>query len=273
MREVRERDYFFVASFAFVGVLLAAGFASAIRATAEWLGDRVSESNALARRATPVLALALVPLLGNRLSAPRNHETLASDFAVDMLQSTVEPYGILITAGRQRHLPALVRPGSARHPDRRNTGEPVADEYRLALPAPAAAARDAHLRPGGRTADVAQSCRRQQHGAVDRRWRCAGGWASSRPGPVFARSATLPDRFHCRGSAGAPEGLDAARLDRDQVRCTPTLTKSDVAVLFLIQGQRRQAGPIYFSWSDGGYPDQTFEGSRTISSRRAWCGS
>ncbi|MGH7583751.1 MAG: glycosyltransferase family 117 protein, partial [Gemmatimonadales bacterium] len=96
-QEVRQRDYFFVASFAFSGVLLAAGFAAAIRAVADWLGDRVGEPRRWIA-GTPVLLLALIPLIGNRLSAPRNHETLAGDFAVDMLQS-VAPYGILITQG------------------------------------------------------------------------------------------------------------------------------------------------------------------------------
>ena len=45
-----------------------------------------------------MLALAFVPLLGNRLTASRAHETMARDFAYDILNS-VEPYGILITAG------------------------------------------------------------------------------------------------------------------------------------------------------------------------------
>ena len=48
--------------------------------------------------ASLVLALALIPLFGNRVTASRAHETLARDFAHDILQS-VEPYGILITAG------------------------------------------------------------------------------------------------------------------------------------------------------------------------------
>ncbi len=97
MREVRERDYFFVASFAFAGVLIAAGFAAMIRGLGDWLGPRIPD----ARRylvVTPVLGLALIPLLGNRVTASRAHETLARDFAVDILES-IEPYGILITAG------------------------------------------------------------------------------------------------------------------------------------------------------------------------------
>jgi hypothetical protein len=97
MREVRDRDYFFIASFAFFGVLLAAGFAALYQGAVAWLGDR---GTARMRQLVPIplLALALIPLLGNRISAPRNGETLARDYAVDMLQS-VEPYGILITAG------------------------------------------------------------------------------------------------------------------------------------------------------------------------------
>jgi Protein of unknown function (DUF2723) len=97
MREVRDRDYFFIASFAFFGVLLAAGFAMLYRGMFEFLGDRGTlRLRQLAPM--PVFALALIPLIGNRISAPRNHETLARDYALDMLES-VEPYGILITAG------------------------------------------------------------------------------------------------------------------------------------------------------------------------------
>src|SRR5260370_3427760 len=49
----------------------------------------------LARR---LLLIALFPWVGNRLTASRKGETLARDFASDLLQS-VEPYGVLVTAG------------------------------------------------------------------------------------------------------------------------------------------------------------------------------
>jgi hypothetical protein len=97
MREVRDRDYFFIASFAFFGVLVAAGFAALYRGTISLLGERATP-RMRQFASVPLFALALIPLFGNRVSAPRNHETLARDYAVDMLQS-VEPYGILITAG------------------------------------------------------------------------------------------------------------------------------------------------------------------------------
>src|SRR5439155_919567 len=50
------------------------------------------------RRAAFVLLLALVPLAGNRLTAPRRGETLARDYARDVLQS-VDPYALVVTAG------------------------------------------------------------------------------------------------------------------------------------------------------------------------------
>jgi hypothetical protein len=96
-REVRERDYFFIASFSFFGVLVAVGLGVYMREIVAWLGDRASAARAWAL-ASPVLALALVPLLGNWTTASRAHETMANDFAVDLLQS-IAPYGILITAG------------------------------------------------------------------------------------------------------------------------------------------------------------------------------
>ena len=97
-REVRERDYFFIASFAIWGLWVAMGLATLMEWVNHALADREPDP---ARRwlfATPVLLLALVPLIGNRLTASRAGETLARDFAVDMLQS-VEPYGVLVTAG------------------------------------------------------------------------------------------------------------------------------------------------------------------------------
>jgi hypothetical protein len=48
--------------------------------------------------ASPVLLLALVPLVGNASSATRKNDTTTRDFAYDLLQS-VEPYGIIVTVG------------------------------------------------------------------------------------------------------------------------------------------------------------------------------
>lgn len=96
-REVRERDYFFIASFLLWGIWVAIGLAVLMEETAKAFRERMSEGTRWLV-ATPVLLVALIPLAGNRLTASRAGETTPRDFAVDLLQS-VEPYAILITAG------------------------------------------------------------------------------------------------------------------------------------------------------------------------------
>ncbi|HEX9729576.1 MAG TPA: DUF2723 domain-containing protein [Gemmatimonadales bacterium] len=96
-REVRERDYFFVASFQLWGIWVGLGLASLYQAAHQALRRRVPSPQAWVA-ASPILLLACIPLAGNWLTASRAGERLARDFAVDLLQS-VEPYAILITAG------------------------------------------------------------------------------------------------------------------------------------------------------------------------------
>jgi hypothetical protein len=50
------------------------------------------------KAASPILALALIPLLANWTTAPRRGQTDTRDFAADLLNS-VEPYGVLVTVG------------------------------------------------------------------------------------------------------------------------------------------------------------------------------
>jgi hypothetical protein len=97
-REVRERDYFFIASFALWGVWVGMGLATLMEWASEALEEREPNGARRWTLATPVLVLALIPLVGNHLTASRKGETLARDFAFDLLQS-VEPYGVLVTAG------------------------------------------------------------------------------------------------------------------------------------------------------------------------------
>src|SRR6266545_4395067 len=90
--EVRERDYFFIASFAVWGVWVGIGLA----ALAEALVARLPRAGW--RFAAPVFLIALIPLLGNRLTASRAGETVARDYARDLLES-VDPYALIITSG------------------------------------------------------------------------------------------------------------------------------------------------------------------------------
>ncbi len=94
-REVRDRDYFYLWSFSTWSVWAGVGLAAAWRAlssrieggeTRKWLA------------ASPILLVALIPLVGNWSQASRAHETATRDWAHDLLNS-VEPYGILVTLG------------------------------------------------------------------------------------------------------------------------------------------------------------------------------
>lgn len=98
-REVRERDYFFVAGFGLWGVLAGIGLAGVW----SWSGRRLAHGPADSRarglrRASPLLLLALLPLVFNWSWASRAQDFAAVDWAWDLLTS-VEPYAILFTNG------------------------------------------------------------------------------------------------------------------------------------------------------------------------------
>ncbi|MDE2872625.1 MAG: DUF2723 domain-containing protein [Gemmatimonadota bacterium] len=91
LAEVRERDYFFVVGFSVWGLLAGIGITS--------LWDRATRKSGRSLAATsPVLALALVPLVLNFSWASRRGDYAARDWAHNLLMS-VEPYGILFTNG------------------------------------------------------------------------------------------------------------------------------------------------------------------------------
>ncbi|WP_310569027.1 DUF2723 domain-containing protein [Gemmatimonas sp.] len=106
-REVRDRDYFYLWSFSALSVWAALGLiylwetvASLFGADEVKLGrDTVVEPRTRSfLLASPLLAVAFIPLFGNWQQASRNNQTDTTDFARDLLNS-VEPYGILITVG------------------------------------------------------------------------------------------------------------------------------------------------------------------------------
>ncbi|MFL5510289.1 MAG: DUF2723 domain-containing protein [Gemmatimonadaceae bacterium] len=106
-REVRDRDYFYLWSFSAWSVWAALGLVFVWETVAALISsDKVrvgEETRDVPRRrswflSAPVLAVALVPLFANWASASRSGQTDTADFAADLLNS-VEPYGILVTAG------------------------------------------------------------------------------------------------------------------------------------------------------------------------------
>ena len=106
-REVRDRDYFYLWSYSAWSVWAALGLVFVW----EWLASLVGADTVRVGRdtvytprrnswamASPVLALALLPLVGNWKQASRAGHTDTADFASDLLNS-VEPYGVLVTVG------------------------------------------------------------------------------------------------------------------------------------------------------------------------------
>jgi len=106
-REVRDRDYFFLWSYSAWSVWAGLGLVLLWESVSELLGtEKVKvdgEAVDLPKRrswliTSPILALALLPLVGNARAASRHGDTFTRDWAVDVLNS-VEPYSILITNG------------------------------------------------------------------------------------------------------------------------------------------------------------------------------
>ena len=106
-REVRDRDYFYLWSFSAWGVWAGLGLMFIWESIASLFG---SEKQKLGRelvdeprstswlKASPILAVALIPLFTNWSTAPRRGQTETADFARDLLNS-VEPYGVLVVVG------------------------------------------------------------------------------------------------------------------------------------------------------------------------------
>ena len=90
-KEVRERDYFFVVGFSVWGLIAGIGVASLWRSTARKLGASLT-------MASPVLLLALLPLVLNFQRASRADDYSARDWAYNLLMS-VEPYALIFTNG------------------------------------------------------------------------------------------------------------------------------------------------------------------------------
>jgi hypothetical protein len=104
-REVRDRDYFYLWSFSAWSVWAALGLvflweslATVFGTEPDGGGDAPMPKRWSWLASSPILLLAVVPLVGNWKAASRAGQTDTRDFAKDLLDS-VEPYGILVTVG------------------------------------------------------------------------------------------------------------------------------------------------------------------------------
>ena len=233
-REVRERDYFFMGSFSAFGLFVALGLGALMRWIVEFLRDKGTESSRWLT-STVVLPLALVPLLGNRITASRANETVARDFAHDILQS-VEPYGILITAGDNDTFPLWYA----------QEVEGIRQDVTLANLS--LMNTEWHLR----------QLRRRVTPEFDPS-RAAAIWRS---GPIPKRPTEPVLSIPIEEIDSLPEAMrvppdGGITFDSLQIRFgQDVLLRQDLASIFLIRDNLGKR-PIYFSWSDGGYPDQT----------------
>ena len=99
-REVRERDYFFIVGFSLWGVWAGIGLAHLWSRLAERFARTRPELEPRRRlvMASPLLGLALIPLVLNFNWARRDNDYTARDWAYNLLMS-VEPYSVLFTNG------------------------------------------------------------------------------------------------------------------------------------------------------------------------------
>jgi hypothetical protein len=233
-RVVRERDYFFIGSFAVFGAFVAVGLGTVMQAIANALRDRGSVTSRWAV-ASLVLPLSLIPFFGNRVTASRAHETLARDFAYDILQS-VEPYGILITAGDNDTFPLW-----------------YAQEVE-------------GIRPDVTLANLSlmntrwhlHQLHRRETPAFDPE-QAAALW---RKGPIPPQPKTPAISLNVAQLDSLPEAMQTPdqSLVFDSIQVSlgqNVLMLQDLATLFLIRDNIGKRS-VHFSWSDGGYPDQTF---------------
>ncbi|KPJ84325.1 MAG: hypothetical protein AMS19_01045 [Gemmatimonas sp. SG8_23] len=93
-REVRERDYFFVAGFLLWGSLAGIGLAWTWHTVAKAMGGGPSRYRSM----SPLFAIAFIPLVLNWSWASRAGDYAARDWAWNLLMS-VEPYAVLFTNG------------------------------------------------------------------------------------------------------------------------------------------------------------------------------
>jgi hypothetical protein len=91
LHEVRERDYFFIVSFSLWGLWAGMGVATLWR-------EATHEARTTLAKTSPILGLALLPLVLNWGWASRSDDYAARDWAYNLLMS-VEPYSVLFTNG------------------------------------------------------------------------------------------------------------------------------------------------------------------------------
>jgi hypothetical protein len=244
-REVRDRDYFYLWSFSSWSVWAALGLIYLWESIAAALGsDRVKLGREIVdvprRRswliASPVLAIAIIPLFANWAEASRAGQTDTRDFAHDLLNS-VEPYGILVTVGDNDTFPlwyAQEVEGIRQDVIVANTSLLNTDWYVRQL-----------VRNPIREYDAAKGPAIYR----DRQWKKPAK-------PPVSWTLEEADRIPLYVELPGPQTFRASNLTATidpRVLQNGVLEKADVAVLQMIKENLGGDRPIYFSRTSAGY--------------------
>src|SRR5207247_2083087 len=203
-REVRERDYFFIASFALWGVWVGMGLATLMEWITDWLEEREPDAARRWLTATPVLLLALIPLAGNHLTASRLGEGARDLPRPGVAQAHGEAARLHRAAGRGAAAGVLARAEDRREPGRRH-GHPRP----AAAGSPVPGARGRHRAAGDQGPDGEASDLFLAHG-----WSVCGPVRPDRSprGPgLRAQAAPVPARRVRQHQAVAGAGLGEPR--------------------------------------------------------------
>jgi len=250
-REVRDRDYFYLWSYSAWAVWAALGLIWVWETVAAAFGsDRVrvgAETVEQPRRqslmlASPLLIIALIPLLANWTSASRAGQTDTRDFAADLLNS-VEPYGVLVTVGDNDTFPlwyAQEVEGIRRDVTVANTSLLNTDWY------------------------VRQLVRRPVYdydAAKGPKIYAGKSWPKPATGPL---NMTIAEADAVPLVADVPQ---ASLFTAGNVRAIITprqLTRADIFVLRMIKDAAGTVRPFYFSRTSGGYAGELGMGQYTL---------
>jgi transmembrane protein TMEM260 (protein O-mannosyltransferase) len=239
-REVRDRDYFFIVSFSAWGVWVAMGLAALMQGVTALPLLRAGPPQRRWAFATPLLAIALVPLAANRLSAPRRGETMARDYAEDLLQS-LDPYAVVVTAGDNDTFPlwyAQEVEGVRRDVTVLVTSLGNTNWYLRQLNQRPLATFDAGTAPPWYR---------------DRTWpKPDAPWIA---GAYRGASDTLPDYSQLPATVTGTLGPITVTVDPARLAIPGVLQRADLAVLEIVKQQLGRR-PIYFSGSTGNYGEQ-----------------
>ncbi|MGI8509206.1 MAG: glycosyltransferase family 117 protein [Gemmatimonadaceae bacterium] len=258
-REVRDRDYFYLWSYSAWSVWVALGLFYVWEQVAQMIGSdpaRVGGETVQVPRqrswiaASPLLVVAFVPLFANWSSASRRGQTDTRDFAHDLLES-VEPYGVLITVGDNDTFPlwyAQEVEGVRQDVTVLCTSLLNTDWYTRQL-----------IRNRIRPYDAA-------HGPQAYAGRI---WPMPTKAPVtltFAQSNAVPPIVEINGTQElkTASGQTFTVHARDLGNGYHGLERADLFVLYIIR-DAFPGTPVFFSRTDGSYPDEMGFGEHLVS--------